>query len=89
MTTPSSPSVGGRVAGAIAVVTGAAAGIGQSTALLLAREGATVIVTGLDLPGAQQTYDTLAAAGGAGTAVDIGHLRVYHAAQMDADLVRQ
>src|SRR6266516_2704223 len=68
MTTLSSPSVGGRVAGAIAVVTGAAAGIGQATALLLAREGATVIATDLDLPGAQQTYDTLAAAGGAGTA---------------------
>jgi 3(or 17)beta-hydroxysteroid dehydrogenase len=68
MTTPLSPSVGGRVAGAVAVVTGAAAGIGQATALLLAQEGATVIATDRDLPGAQATYDALCAAGGAGTA---------------------
>lgn len=35
----------GRVAHKVALVTGAASGIGQATALLLAREGATVVVT--------------------------------------------
>src|SRR5207253_779854 len=68
MMTPPSSSVGGRVAGAIALVTGAGAGIGQATALLLAREGATVIVTDLDGAAAQGTYEALSAAGSAGAA---------------------
>jgi NAD(P)-dependent dehydrogenase (short-subunit alcohol dehydrogenase family) len=38
----------GRVAGRIAVVTGAASGIGRACALLLAAEGATVILADLD-----------------------------------------
>lgn len=38
----------GRVNGKIAIVTGAAAGIGAETARLLAREGATVILTDID-----------------------------------------
>lgn len=37
-----------RVTGKIAVVTGAAAGVGRSTALLLAREGARVVLTDLN-----------------------------------------
>jgi NAD(P)-dependent dehydrogenase (short-subunit alcohol dehydrogenase family) len=39
----------GRVAGKIALVTGGASGLGKATSELLAREGATVILT--DLPG--------------------------------------
>jgi len=36
----------GRVEGKICLVTGAAMGLGQATALLLAQEGAKVVVTG-------------------------------------------
>ena len=41
----------GRVKGKVALVTGAASGIGRATALLLVREGATVVVTDIDEPG--------------------------------------
>jgi NAD(P)-dependent dehydrogenase (short-subunit alcohol dehydrogenase family) len=43
MTTPS-----GRVAGKVALVAGAASGIGRAAALLLAREGATVCFADLN-----------------------------------------
>ncbi len=36
----------GRVSGSVAIVTGATSGIGRATALLLAREGATVVAAG-------------------------------------------
>lgn len=41
----------GRLAGKVAVVTGAAAGIGRATAVLFAREGARVVVADLDARG--------------------------------------
>jgi 3-oxoacyl-[acyl-carrier protein] reductase len=43
-----------KFAGKVAIVTGAARGIGQSIALTLAREGADVVVTDVDLEGAQR-----------------------------------
>jgi len=43
-----------KFAGKVALVTGAARGIGEAIALMLAREGADVVVTDVDLEGAQQ-----------------------------------
>lgn len=56
----------GRVQGKIAIVTGAASnpGLGRSTALALGREGATVVVTDLDLAGAEDCAAAIRAAGG-------------------------
>lgn len=42
-----------RFSGKVAVVTGAASGIGRATALLLAREGASVFAADIDLAGAE------------------------------------
>lgn len=43
-----------KFAGKVAIVTGAARGIGEAIALTLAREGADVVVTDVDLEGAQR-----------------------------------
>lgn len=46
-------SGGAQFAGTVAVVTGAASGIGRATAKLLAQRGAQVLAVDLDLPGLQ------------------------------------
>ncbi|HMM96431.1 MAG: SDR family oxidoreductase [Micrococcales bacterium] len=48
----------------VALVTGAASGIGRATALRLAQEGARVVVTDIDDDGGRQTVEQVAAAGG-------------------------
>lgn len=54
----------GRVAGKIAVVTGAAHGIGRSIALRLAGEGATVVGIDIDADDLDNTVTEIAKAGG-------------------------
>ncbi len=67
----------GIVAGKVAIVTGAGRGIGREEALLLAREGASVVVNdlggartgeGSDVGPAQQVVDEIVAAGGTAAA---------------------
>jgi NAD(P)-dependent dehydrogenase (short-subunit alcohol dehydrogenase family) len=53
-----------RFEGQVGLVTGAASGIGQATAGLLASEGAFVAVLDVDESGAKQTVDAISAAGG-------------------------
>ncbi len=53
-----------RLAGQIAVVTGASRGIGRATALMLAREGAHVIAVARDVAGLESLDDAIKAQGG-------------------------
>ena len=53
-----------QLEGKLAVITGAATGIGRVTALLFAREGARVVVGDLNEEGAQETVDTVNAENG-------------------------
>jgi 3-oxoacyl-[acyl-carrier protein] reductase len=52
-----------RLEGKVALVTGAARGIGRAIALTLAKEGADVIVSDVNFPGAQQVAQELEAMG--------------------------
>ena len=57
-----------RFAGRVAVVTGAASGIGRATAFRLAREGAAVVLTDIN-PEVERAADDIAAKGGVAAAV--------------------
>ncbi|GAA5862008.1 hypothetical protein JCM8547_001556 [Rhodosporidiobolus lusitaniae] len=59
----------GLLAGDVAVITGAAQGIGRSAALLFAAEGAKVVVSDLDGAKAQLVVDEIKKAGGEAIAV--------------------
>lgn len=54
----------GRLAGRVALVTGAGRGIGRCTAALFAREGARVVVADIDPEGAEETVRQISAEGG-------------------------
>ncbi|MAU60099.1 glucose 1-dehydrogenase [Parvibaculum sp.] len=57
----------GRVSGKVAIVTGAAKGLGEATAKALAREGAKVVCSDLDEAAGQAVADAIANEGGAAT----------------------
>jgi 3-oxoacyl-[acyl-carrier protein] reductase len=62
-----------RIQGDTAVVTGAASGIGEATALVLARAGANVVAGDIDYEGAVRTAKAISDIGGraVGVAVDV------------------
>ena len=64
----------GKLAGKVAVITGAASGIGAGTAAAFAREGAQVVVADVNVEGAAKHAAALVAAGGdaIGVQVDLG-----------------
>ncbi|HZG85053.1 glucose 1-dehydrogenase [Paenibacillus sp.] len=53
-----------RLADKVALITGSGSGIGKSSALLFAREGATVVVNDLDAEKGQETVNDIVSAGG-------------------------
>ena len=63
----------------VAIVSGAAHGIGQAISLRFAREGAWVLVTDIDLAGAEKTVALIREQGGEAKAagVDIGSARKF------------
>ena len=68
-TTDSHDSRTGRLAGKVALITGAGSGIGRAAALLFAAEGAAVGVLDLDGVVAEETTALVVAAGGRGLAL--------------------
>ena len=58
---------GGALTGHVALVTGASRGIGQATAIELARRGAHVVITARTQGGLEQTDDAIREAGGQAT----------------------
>ncbi|MXO76210.1 glucose 1-dehydrogenase [Altererythrobacter aerius] len=63
----------GRVAGKLALVTGAAQGLGAAHCEVLAREGARVLCTDINGEGAEATAAAINAERGAGTAFSMRH----------------
>ena len=53
-----------RFAGKVAIVTGAASGIGRASAIGFAREGASVVVADIDAVGGRETVRLIREAGG-------------------------
>jgi acetoin reductase-like protein len=65
----------------VAIITGAASGMGRAMALAFAKEGATVVVADLNEEGAQKVVDEIESAGGAGLALrlDVSKSEESHA----------
>ncbi len=57
----------GRLAGKVAIVTGAAKGIGASTSALLAAEGAAVVCSDIDVDAGEKVADAIQSDGGRAT----------------------
>jgi NAD(P)-dependent dehydrogenase (short-subunit alcohol dehydrogenase family) len=61
----------GRLSGKVAIVTGAATGLGREICLAFATEGATVVCADIDGAGAQATADQIASGAGTAAAVPV------------------
>ena len=78
-----------KLAGKVAVITGAARGIGRAIALQLVQDGAAVVVGDLNLEGATAVAAEITAAGGRATAVGMDVTAAPGPAQAVAQAVAQ
>jgi NAD(P)-dependent dehydrogenase (short-subunit alcohol dehydrogenase family) len=76
-----------RLEGKRALVTGAASGIGQATAIRLGAEGARILAVDIDAAGAEQTAHQIKSQGGEalGAGVDVADLAACEAAVVRAE----
>ncbi|BDZ39322.1 SDR family NAD(P)-dependent oxidoreductase [Microbacterium suwonense] len=75
--------------GRIALITGAASGMGRASALLMAQEGATVVVADLNIEGAQAVVSEIEAAGNSAIAVAMDVTDVSRIQAVIDDIDRQ
>lgn len=59
-----------RLVGRVAIITGAASGIGKATAIRFAQEGAAVVIADINVDGGMTTVDAIKAEGGKATFVE-------------------
>jgi NAD(P)-dependent dehydrogenase (short-subunit alcohol dehydrogenase family) len=78
-----------ELANKVAIVTGAASGVGAATARVLAREGAAVVVADINGPGAQVVAKEIEAAGGRATGAVVDVAEEDQIAAMVATAVRE
>jgi NAD(P)-dependent dehydrogenase (short-subunit alcohol dehydrogenase family) len=57
-------AISGRLIGKVAIITGAANGIGRATAVLFAREGASMVLTDVNEPALKEVLDQITGLGG-------------------------
>ena len=66
----------GKLDQKVAIVTGATSGIGRETAILLSREGASVVFTGRNKGAAEETSELISKEGG--KSLFVQHLSLIH-----------
>jgi NAD(P)-dependent dehydrogenase (short-subunit alcohol dehydrogenase family) len=78
-----------RLPGKVAIITGGGSGIGRATALLFAREGASVVVGDLNHDTAQATVTAIQAEGGTACVVRVNVTQAAEVEQLIASAVQE
>jgi NAD(P)-dependent dehydrogenase (short-subunit alcohol dehydrogenase family) len=79
----------GSLEGRIALITGAASGMGKAMALGYAGEGAHVVIADLNLDGAKETAEAIRSTGGAASAVALNVADPQQSKSVTEDIVKE